>query len=284
MVQKKDETVLETYYKLLICGIMKISVVINTYNAEKYLNIVLDSVKDFDEILICDMYSTDQTIEIAHQYGARIVYHENVGYADPARTFAIQSAKYDWVLMIDADEIVPPLLKDYLYNIIRQPNCPAGLRIPLKNYFMGRFMRCTYPNYVLRFFKREGTLWPPVVHSQPIVNGQICNIPATRKDLAFIHLANDNVGVFIRKMNVYTEFERKKRETKQYNYLSVFGESFFRFFKHYILKGAMLDGKAGLIYAGLLSVYKFVTIAKIWEERYKYKDMYNDMHQIDKFL
>ena len=71
---------------------MKISVVINTYNAEKYLERVLEAVKGFDEILICDMYSTDNTIPIAQKYNCTIIYHENTGYVEPARNYAIQSA------------------------------------------------------------------------------------------------------------------------------------------------------------------------------------------------
>ena len=112
---------------------MKISVVINTYNAEKYLERVLKAVKGFDEILICDMYSTDNTIPIAQKYNCKIIYHENIGYVEPARNYAIQSAKYPWVLIIDADEIVPPALKDYLYKRIQEENCLSGIRIPMKN-------------------------------------------------------------------------------------------------------------------------------------------------------
>ena len=134
---------------------MKISVVINTYNAEKYLERVLEAVKGFDEILICDMYSTDNTIPIAQKYNCTIIYHENTGYVEPARNYAIQSAKYPWVLVIDADEIVPPALKDFLYKRIQEENCPSGIRIPMKNYFMGRFMHCVYPSYLLRFVKKE---------------------------------------------------------------------------------------------------------------------------------
>jgi len=68
---------------------MTISVVIHTYNSEKYLEECLESVKSVEEIVICDMHSTDRTIEIAQKYGAKIVYHENLGFADPARNFAL---------------------------------------------------------------------------------------------------------------------------------------------------------------------------------------------------
>ena len=62
---------------------MKISVAINTYNSEKTLRACLDSVKDFDEILVCDMYSEDRTLEIAEEYGAKIFMHEKTGYVEP---------------------------------------------------------------------------------------------------------------------------------------------------------------------------------------------------------
>ena len=248
---------------------MKISVVINTYNAEKHLERVLKAIKDFDEILICDMYSTDQTIEIAKKYDCTIIYHEKTDVVEPARNFAIQSAAYEWVLLLDADEQVPLALKDFLYEQIKHPDCPVGFRIPRKNYFMGRFMHCVYPDLLLRFFKKERTYWPPYVHAQPQVQGRIVNLSRKRKELAFIHLANDSVSTNIRKTNQYTENELSKRRNRRYPIFSLIGETLFRFFKLYILKGGFRDGKAGLVYCGLNAFYKYATIAKIWESRVK---------------
>lgn len=81
----------------------KISVVINTYNASKYLERSLEAVKDFDEIVICDMESTDDTLDIARKYGCKIVTYPKGNHvsAEPARTFAIQSATSQWVLVVD---------------------------------------------------------------------------------------------------------------------------------------------------------------------------------------
>mgnify|MGYP003438244586 FL=1 len=90
---------------------MKISAVINTYNAEKHLEKVLDSVKEFDEILICDMHSDDATLAIAEKYKAKIIFHEKTGFVEPARNFAISQAKNEWVLLLDADETVSTELK-----------------------------------------------------------------------------------------------------------------------------------------------------------------------------
>ena len=90
---------------------MKISVVIQTYNSEQFLERVLNSVKEFDEIVVCDMYSTDRTIEIARKFDCKIVYHKKTDFCEPARNFAIHSATYDWVLVVDSDEIVPDVYK-----------------------------------------------------------------------------------------------------------------------------------------------------------------------------
>lgn len=78
---------------------MRISVVINTYNASAHLSQVLESVKGFDEIVICDMESTDQTLDIAREYDCRIVTFpkKNYNIVEPARNFAIQQASYPWI-------------------------------------------------------------------------------------------------------------------------------------------------------------------------------------------
>ena len=89
-----------------------ISVVINTYNAERFLRRVLESVKNFDEIVVCDMESTDHTLDIARQYGCRITTFPKANYhcAEPARQHALDFARGPWLLVVDADELVTPQL------------------------------------------------------------------------------------------------------------------------------------------------------------------------------
>ena len=245
---------------------MKISIVINTYNAEKYLDAVLQSVRAFDEIVICDMYSTDNTINIAKKYHSKIIFHEKVGFVEPARDFAIQSASNEWVLVIDADEIVPNELKDFLYQQILNPNPPQGIKIPLKNYYMGQFMHALYPNYILRFFNKNNVSWPAYIHAQPIIAGRIFEIPHKRKELALIHLANDSVEQHITKLNNYTNKEVERRN-KRYSFFSLVFSPTFRFFKQYCIKGGYKDGKAGFCNAAFNAIYKFVTIAKSIEKQ-----------------
>ena len=243
----------------------KISVVINTYNAERDLERVLDAVKDFDEVLICDMESTDKTLDIAKKYGCRIVTFERKTYniVEPAREFAIHEARFDWVLVVDADEIVTPELKEYLYRRIKEDDCPDGLYIPRKNYFMGRFMRCHYPDHILRFFRKDKTHWPPIIHCTPVVDGRVEKIPAKNKELAFEHLANEEN--IVNKTNQYTRNELERKQHKHYGTIAFLWRPFFRFFKAYILKGAILDGKPGFIKAMLEGYYQFIFLSKKYE-------------------
>ena len=249
----------------------KISVVINTYNAEKHLQQVLDSVKGFDEILVCDMQSTDDTISIAQKNGCRVVTFPKGEHTivEPARDFAIHEAKWPWVLVVDADELVTPELKNYLYDQISKPNCPMGIAIPRKNYFMNRFMHSAYPDHIIRFFRQDKTYWPPIIHCSPTIEGRIEKIPAKRKELAFIHLANDTIDDIIQKTDNYISYELPRRRHKRYGIGALLGRPLFRFFKSYLLKGGFRDGIHGLIYAGFKGIYQFELVAKHIEKNKK---------------
>lgn len=247
----------------------KISVVINTYNAEQHLERVLDSVKDFDEVLVCDMESTDHTVEIARNHGCRVLTFPKGEHriAEPAREFAIKKATYEWVLVIDADELVTPQLRNYLYEMAAKPDCPAGIAIPRKNYFMGHFLHSAYPDYVLRFFMRDKAHWPPVIHSSPEVDGTVMRIGRRHKELALEHLANDSVSDILRKTDNYSNYELSRRRHKNYGLMHLLFRPFFRFMKSYVLKCGFLDGKAGFIHALLDGIYQTAIVSKLIEER-----------------
>lgn len=249
----------------------KISVVINTYNAAQHLDRVLTAVRDFDETLICDMESTDATVEIARKYGCRIVTFPKADHksAEPARTFAIQCATYPWVLVVDADEIVTPELHDYLYRRLAEADCPAGLYIPRLNRFMLRYTKSIAHDHQLRFFRREGTVWPPYVHTFPIVQGRTEKIPASVKNVHFIHLADETISDLVRKTNSYTDGELEKRSAMPYGIGALIGRPAWRFFRNYILKLGFRDGLPGLVRAGMDAFYQFVLVAKCIEKGYR---------------
>ena len=99
-----------------------IAVVINTLNAERIFDKCLDSVSWADEIVVCDMYSDDKTVEIAHKYGARVYFHERCGYVEPARNFANSKVQSDWLLVLDADEMTANVNGEAISVTVREFN------------------------------------------------------------------------------------------------------------------------------------------------------------------
>ena len=255
--------------RFLFTVMEKISVVINTFNAARHLPQVLTAVQQFDEIVVCDMESTDNTCAIAREAGCRVItfVKGDCCIVEPARQYAIDAAQHQWVLVVDADEVVPDALRLFLYNTIRRPDAPAGVAIPRKNYFMGRFLHSCYPDYILRFFRKDAVHWPPVIHTSPQINGRVGYIPARQRELAFEHLANDSVSDILRKTNTYSDYELPRRRHKHYGVGALLSRPFFRFFKSYILKKGFLDGIPGLVHALLDAIYQTVIVAKLLEER-----------------
>ena len=248
----------------------KISVVINTYNARQHLQKVLESVKGFDEVVVCDMESTDDTVAIAREYGCKVVTFPKGDHTccEPARTFAIQSASSPWVLVVDADEIVTPELREALYQEVRRQDVAAGYYIPRQNMFMSMFVRDFHYDYQLRFLVREGTEWPPYIHSLPKVPGRVEKLKA-RKEARLLHLMDETMHEYVAKMNLYTDNEVEKKRDKGYGLGALLWRPVWRFFKKYVMDGGYRMGTRGIIRAMMAGMYQFIIVAKIIEKRYR---------------
>lgn len=259
---------------------MKISAIVQTYNAAEQLDACLRALQGFDEILVVDMESTDNTVKIARAAGARVIVMERGDHriVEAYRDFAIHEARYDWVLVVDADEIVPDALRRYLYEAIEADPTPRAILIPIKNYFMGRWMRCYYPDYILRFFHRVGAHWPYAIHSRPSHAGPEIRIPASRTDLAYIHLANESVSRSITKMNGYTDREMDRRRA-HFRPVQLLYAPAYRFFKTYFLKGGWRCGWPGFVHAVLDGMYRFTLLSKLLEETHHYPDITRDTRE-----
>src|SRR5574344_372986 len=243
---------------------MPISVVIQTYNAQKYLKQVLDTVKDFDEIVLCDMESTDSTVEIAERAGCKVVTFpkKNYNICEPARDFAIHSATNEWVLVVDADEFVTPELREFLYDYITHADHDA-LYVHRKNMFLGKWITASYPDSQLRFMRQSKAIWPPTIHSIPKIDGKVGQVPKDVK-YALVH-AGFSVGGQIRKMNDYTENDLVKRGEKDASLAKMIFSPMWRFIRYYIFEGACLEGRAGFIKAMFSAIGKFYYLAKVHE-------------------
>ena len=247
----------------------KRSAVVHTYNSEKHLDKVLSALNRLDEILVLDMESTDRTVEIAQAHGARVIVKERGEHRIPEayRDFADHAAANDWILVVDSDEIVPPGLLDYLFaELERDYESPRGYMVARKNYFMGKWMRSSYPDYTPRMFKKDGSYWPYAVHTFPTYEGPTVYVPKERTELALIHLANEDTGTLVRKMDTYSNYELERRG-RSYSPWKFIYEPPFRFFKSYVLKGGFRDGMPGFIHSVQDAFYRFTLLSKLEEHR-----------------
>lgn len=249
----------------------KISVVINTWNAASQLDRALSSVKDFDEIVVCDMESTDDTVAIARSYGAKVVTFPKGDYniCEPARDFAIHSASCPWVLVVDADEAVPSTLREWLYDYIRRPDAADALSVPFASMFMGRFTSTRAERHV-RFFRRDKAYWPPIIHSHVQIDGRTDKIPA-RRQLEIEHFDDPSLSRRIDKLNRYSDNEVPKRLNRRYSTLSLLVRPWLFFFKMLILKGSIRDGRRGIIRAYMEMAYQVALLGKHLEQTSKDK-------------
>lgn len=245
-----------------------ITAIINTRNAEQYLQEVIDHLKVFDSIIVCDMDSTDSTLQIAKRNGCRILTYKNCGYAEPARNYALKSADTDWVFFVDADEIIPKELSQYLIEKAASPEDVRGISIPRKNMMLDAWNRSTYPDYQLRFLHKDSSEWPAHIHSQPKVNGKIEFIPKERTDLAMIHIA-PSVAEIMERLNRYTTAELERRPGEKASLWKMIFKPWSRFFKSYILKGGFRRGINGYFSAKADANYKFYLYAKMYEAALK---------------
>lgn len=259
----------------------QISVVFNTYNAEKHLKEVLESVSGFDEIVVCDMESVDRTLDIAKEQGCRIVTFPKGTHkiCEPARDFAIHSATYDWVLVVDADEIIPETLRSYLYDRINEPGFESALAIPRQNMFLGR-PATALPDYQLRFFLKDRTKWKPVIHSRPEIDGRIENVP-TREGLYIIHLDNPTISERLSKLDRYSDYEVLKRRGRTYGVASLLFKPMWFFFREYVIGRGFCDGWRGLVRAYLSMIYQIIFLAKIKERELVVSDEKSSIGNMD---
>ncbi|GAB3935001.1 glycosyltransferase family 2 protein [Larkinella terrae] len=243
-----------------------VSVVVITLNAERTLKQALASVADWaDEIVIVDSGSTDATLHIARKFDSRVIYRKFNGFG-AQKQYAVGQAKHDWVLVLDADEIVSePLANEIIALFAGNPPAFAGYSLPRNLIFLGRVLRYSGQNRqpVLRLFnRREGSFTPVSVHESVRVNGEIGQLSGV-----LIHYSYGSLHDYVLKMNQYTTLSAEEMASrhKKAN-IPLQGLRFlFTFLKIYFFKGGLLDGYPGFIWALLSAVYPVIKYSKLQE-------------------
>jgi len=216
----------------------KISVVIIALNEESNLDLCLTSCKDFDEIIVVDSGITDQTIAIAKRHGAIVVHQEWLGFG-PQKQFAVNHASNDWVLSVDADEI---LSEDLIDNIIKMALTDRSIAYALnrRSYFLGKEVKHSgwNPDWVIRLFNKT------VCHfTDDLVHERITGFASLHKLNGLMHHntypSEKDIQEKTRKYGLLGKASRTKDKNK-------FLSALWAFIRTFILKGGFLDGLTGL--------------------------------------
>ncbi len=234
---------------------MTLSVALAVFNEEENLNACLSSIQSIaDEIIIVDGGSSDKTLEIARQYKAKIIKTNNPPIFHLNKQKALDACSCDWILQLDADEIIPGALKGEITDVII--NSPAGTNgyyIPRKNYFWGHVMKKggQYPDYVIRLVRRGRARFPcKSVHEQIDINGRVDYLKEPMD-----HISYRTTGDYWRKADSYTTLTALNLKSKNvpktlfswviYNVHKPFVTFFSLFIRH---KG-FIDGWYGMVFA-----------------------------------
>ena len=162
---------------------VRISFITFTRNSGRRLGFLLESVRDVvDEIIVIDSYSSDDTVEIAKSYGAKVFQRKPWGYADPDRMFALSKASYDWILYLDDDEILGRRLKSELRDLVGKAE--GGGIAAFSTVRVNYDLRCRqilfgpgYPDRQIRIYRKDRVLYRGLVHELPIVYGKVHKLP-----------------------------------------------------------------------------------------------------------
>lgn len=241
----------------------KLTVILITLDEEKNLARCLESVKWADEIVVVDSYSRDRTKEIARSYTDKIFDLKWPGFG-AAKKFALEKANGEWVLSIDADELVSESLQAEIRQVINSSLKSDGYYLPRLSFFLGKWIRHGgwYPDYVLRLFrKQKARFTDSLVHEEVILNGKAGYLKA---DL--LHYTVPDLERYLVKMNRYTSLSAQ--ELSQKGKRTNLGDIFFRppavFLKMYFWKLALLDGFQGFLLAIFSSFHVLAKYCKLW--------------------
>lgn len=247
----------------------KISVVLAVYNEGENVKNCLESVKDLAwEIIVVDGGSTDKTIAVAKSFGAKIINTDNPLIFHINKNIAIDAAGGDWILQLDADEVVTKELVNEISKATSKKSDTAGYWIPRKNFFLGKYLTKggQYPDYTLRLYRRgKGRLPAKDVHEQAEVEGKVSYL---KNDL--LHLRDKSLTTYMERFNRYTEllaFQLKEAGVSR-NIFSLVDYLFMKptywFLKIYIRHRGYVDGFPGFIFALFSSLRFSVAYIKFW--------------------
>lgn len=241
-----------------------ISAVVISLNESANIERCLASLSFCDDIVLVDSGSTDNTVALAEARGARVITQDWLGFGRQ-KQFAVDQAKYDWVLCIDADEVVSAALQTEMLALDFTAVKTPAFRFPRRNHFLGKPLNYGegYPDLSLRLFNRRQACWSDdTVHEMVVADGPVGNLGG---DL--LHFSEDSIASYLEKQAVYTDLQAQAlfARGKMIGPWKCFASPLIRFIKFYIFRRGFLDGLPGFIHISIGCFTAFCKYAKLIE-------------------
>lgn len=267
---------------------LPVSVIVLTFNEEANIGRCLDSVAWCDDVVVLDSHSTDATREIAVTKGARVRLRVFDNYAKQ-RNHALKEIEYKhaWVLMLDADEVVPDDLRQELQTVLAKEDADVTLyRLRRKDYFMGTWLKHS-TNYASLWFGRLMRLdrvWVErSINEEYHTDGAIRDLRSALDHYPF----SNGLSAWVDKHNRYSSMEAEliiSGDRRSWQWRQLFnddpvirrkafkalvyllpGRPLLMFFGRYLAAGGFLDGRAGLMFCMLKTFYEYMIVCKVRE-------------------
>jgi glycosyltransferase involved in cell wall biosynthesis len=304
LIETKSEAELSN--SSAVVQVLPVSVIVPVRNEARNLPRCLEALAGVGEVYVIDSQSTDDTVEIAQSHGAKVIQFNYAGGWPKKRQWAMNTlpVAYDWILLLDADEILTPELVEEIRRVVQDPGV-NGYSIRLQLYFLGRVLRhCDASFSKLSLFRKgrgrfecrlkdqDPSMADMEIHEHVVVDG-----PTAELRNALVHHNIDSLSRYILKHNEYSNWEarvllkgeddpegdseemiadlfgtqaQRRRWLKRHLY-RLPGSPVLLFLYRYVFRLGFLDGVPGLIYCAFQAVQMFHSKAKIYELECKRK-------------
>jgi glycosyltransferase involved in cell wall biosynthesis len=243
---------------------MRLSVTVIAKNEERNIARCLESAPFADEIVVVDCGSADRTVEIAARYTGRVIHHDWEGHVKQ-KQFAADAAAHDWILSLDADEVVSEPLRAAIEKLkLAEPDGDA-YRVCRRVFYLGKWIGHAgwYPDRRIRLFDRRRARWGGIdPHDEVLCDGRV-------RDLAgdLLHYSYRDLSHHLKQIDSYTTIMSRRywENGRRANLADLLFRPPFAFFKSFVLQRGFLDGWRGLVIASLAAHYDLAKYAKLRE-------------------
>jgi glycosyltransferase involved in cell wall biosynthesis len=245
---------------------IKLSAVIITLNEEKNIDRCIRSLLPVaDEILVVDSFSTDETCNISRSLGAKVIQHAFSNYTDQ-KNFAVGQAQYDYILSVDADEVLSDVLAQEILHA-KEDFAFDGYNFNRLNNYCGKWIRHSgwYPDRRIRLFDRRKGVWTGILIHEKIEMTMDSKTGFLKGDL--LHYSYTSIRDHLDRAKKYSGINAESAVLKgrKSNRLKLVFVPFWRFIRHYIFQLGILDGYYGLVVCLIISYENFLKYAKMIE-------------------